>query len=126
MSSELSAEAREWNQLVVLSTTSDKIFCVSVVVLSKTIEREVSLLAMAPTGETLGIMKCGVEEEAMPALTAYDENAADFEVLNIIFEDIAGEVENDFPDSEGVIVAVRNGNPRMSRSELARRLLSLQ
>ena len=126
MASQLSDAAREWNQLVLLTTVSDKIVCVKVVVLSNTIEKEVSLLCMMPTGETLGIMKCGIEEEAMPPLTPYSDDAADYEVLDMIIEDISSEGDPEFPDSEGVVVAVRDGNPRMSRTELAARRRSLQ
>ena len=124
MADELNAEARDWNQLVVLTTISEsnKSYCITAVVRSTTIGHDIELLAMTPQGHPLAIGTFGVDEAVTPMRAPYREDAEHYVVAGLVIEDISDEPDDEFPHSEGVVAAGRAGNHTLSRAELAARV----
>ena len=121
---DLTAEARDWNRMVVLSTVVETMETVKAVVLSTTVTSENRMLIIRPCGTTIGIGVLGVEQTVLGALTPFQEGAANHQVVDLVLEWL---MQNDekFPNSEGVIVAIRTGGPTMSASDLEARCSSL-
>jgi len=83
------------------------------------------MLIIRPCGTTIGIGVLGVEQAALGALTPFQEGAANHEVVDVVLEWFM-QNDEDFPNSDGVIVATRTGsNPAMSASDLDARCSSL-
>jgi hypothetical protein len=83
------------------------------------------MLIIRPCGTTIGIGVLSVEQAALEALTPFQEGAANHEVVDLIVERFMQDDE-EFPNSRGVIVAIRTGsNPMMSASDLDARCSSV-
>ena len=95
------------------------IFVIKGVVMSPSIQSEISIFVMTPNGATLAVGTFGVDPEHYEVFTPYSEDAQEFEVLDLVILEI--EDDPDFPNAEGVVLAIRKGNPKMTKAELTSR-----
>ena len=115
----LSPDAREWNQLVALSTVSDELHVVKVVCLTTEIGGSVDCWCMAPTGRPLCEGRFIIEDDVHRAVfTPCDENATQHEVFDLVFTNNMTDYI-DVTDADGIVVAVRRTRAQIPAANLA-------
>ena len=113
------SSASEWNQLVVLATTSATAHVVKAVCLTADLgaSTRVRLYCFTPIGNPLGSGTFATEEGLHQVFSEFSPGRVNHPVFDIVFE----ETDNsEFPGSEGVILGIRDANQMISSTDLDR------
>lgn len=104
------AESTEWNQLVALTTITDRAHVVRTICLNTDLHGDVvQLFCMSPAGQPLSSGSFMTEQNMINVFTAFDTDRSHHPIIDIVFEESA-----EHPGCEGIIIGARDPDQMIS------------